>query len=620
MSRRTINDNSASVSLFPFLAVLLCTMGALLVVLVAVSRNARSSTRQVDSTTANSAADDPMQQQKLDQIRAYMSRVEEVRAEARLKLREEQLRITQIESHMRDLQQELQKLVYAAEELEALETEHTDDFKQAERERERLHQLIAEKEAAIDQMKQGATHRKRTYSLVPYEGPNGTTRRPLIVECCKEGIVLQPEGVVISRNDLQPPLGSGNALAAALRAARAHHIKQHPEDAQSRDTEPYPMLVIRPEGTELFGLARRAIEAADFDFGYEPVEAHWELNYGTPDPTLAWAEQQAIDQARARQEMLALAAPRAYRDSTLASSGRFESDDSTGGTMGRSMGRGGFPKSSLNFDLPMADEASLAAGHGAGAGAPGEGENYTDDAGTPLKDGRYGEISSGGGSTDSTSAAAGGASSQMAGNAPGGNANEPSGNSQRMPPGARVGQPSGANASSDRSSASQNANGATAGSQSGSALGGSPNDIDFNHQQQIEQNQEVVPNWSRPRPNTRAIAVRRPIRVIVRSDQVGLVSDEARAARSDLTGKTIKFEGDTIESMEEFVKAVEQQVDGWGIAGDNLYWKPILEIRPGPDGEQRAADMVRLLKNSDVEIQLPSTATNIPQGTPNATR
>ena len=41
MSRHRPVDNSATVSLFPFLAVLLCTMGALLVVLVAVSRSAR---------------------------------------------------------------------------------------------------------------------------------------------------------------------------------------------------------------------------------------------------------------------------------------------------------------------------------------------------------------------------------------------------------------------------------------------------------------------------------------------------------------------------------------------------------------------------------------------------
>ena len=45
MSRAKLVDNSATVSLFPFLAVLLCTMGALLVVLVAISRTARTCLR-----------------------------------------------------------------------------------------------------------------------------------------------------------------------------------------------------------------------------------------------------------------------------------------------------------------------------------------------------------------------------------------------------------------------------------------------------------------------------------------------------------------------------------------------------------------------------------------------
>ena len=58
--------------------------------------------------------------------------------------------------------------------------------------------------------------------------------------------------------------------------------------------------------------------------------------------------------------------------------------------------------------------------------------------------------------------------------------------------------------------------------------------------------------------------------------------------------------------MQEFVKAVEAQVDGWGIAGDNLYWRPVLEIQVGPDGQRRADDMARLLKNSDLEVQIPS--------------
>jgi hypothetical protein len=625
MSRRKPNDNSAAVSMFPFLAVLLCTMGALLVVLVAVSRSARvAALNAAQASQQAPAEEDPAVREKLAQIEQYVAKLEQLRAEAEAKLRNDQLRLGQMENHMRRLQDELLKLVHASMELDAMEAEHFDDRKQAERERERLQQLIAERQTAIDELKSGNATRKRTYSLVPYDGPNGTTRRPIIVECCKEGIVLQPEGTVIRRQDLQPPLGSGNALACALRAARDHYIQQHPQEGQARDTEPYPMLVIRPEGTELFGLARRAIEAADFDFGYEPVEAHWELDYGLPDPVLAKAEQQALEQARARQEMLAAAAPRAFHDPELSASGRFEYDAAPNEALGASIIRdGGGTNNRPTIVLPTVR----------GSGQSGQSSETTGgDSSEADMDGADGPRYAGGGRSrggaargpdDAASDIAGADQQQRAGNE--GDPNGPGGSSESVQQGAQPSSIAMAGAASGGSPGSESsdqgaASSSMSASQASAGSPGSPNDIDINQPQDSDPNQSVAPNWSKPRKNVRAVAVRRPIRVLVRADQIGLVSDESRGARADLAGKTIEFQGDTVESMEEFVKAVEAQVDTWGIAGDNLYWRPVLEIQVGPGGQRRADDMARLLKNSDVEIQLPSTATNLPQGAPSATR
>jgi len=626
MSRRKPNDNSASVSMFPFLAVLLCTMGALLVVLVAVSRSARvAALNAAQAHHQVPAEEDPAVREKLAQIQQYSAKLAQLRKEAEAKLREDQLRLSQMESHMRRLQDELQKLVHASMELDAMESEHFDDRKQAERERERLRQLIAERQTAIDDLKNGAATRKRKYSLVPYDGPNGTTRRPIIVECCKEGIVLQPEGTIIRRQDLQPPLGSGNALACALRAARDHYVQQHPQEGQTRDTEPYPMLVIRPEGTELFGLARRAIEAADFDFGYEPVESHWELDYGVPDPVLAKAEQQALEQARARQEMLAAAAPRAYRDPELGASGRFEYDAGPNEALGANIVRGGGTNSRPTIVVPTA-RGSNQSGQGSemgGSDATGSEAGGAD--GARYVGGGQSGGGSGGGASDNGTSAIAGADSQLQGADNEGDPNGAGGSPEPAPSGARPGQSAMAGAASGGSPDSESsgqANGVSSvsASQVGAGSAGSPNDIDINQPQDSDPNQRVAPNWSKPRKNVRAVAVRRPIRVFVREDQIGLVSDESRGARADLAGKTIQFHGDTIESIEEFVKAVEDHVDTWGIAGDNLYWRPVLEIQVGPGGQRRADDLARLLKNSDVEIQLPETATNLPQGAPRATR
>jgi hypothetical protein len=620
MSRRKPNDNSATVSLFPFLAVLLCTMGALLVVLVAVSRSARNSaTSEAQSTKVLAAAQvDPEAQKKLTDIADYAAKLNAVRAKMETKLRQDQLRLGQLESHMRQLQDELRRLVLAANELDALEIEHYDDHRQAQKEVERLNRLIAECETAIAALKNGGVKPKRNYALVPYEGPNGTFRRPIYIECCEEGLILQPEGVLITYEDLQPPLGSGNALAAALRAARDYYVQRNPEEGQSRDTEPYPMLLIRPNGLEFYSLARKAIDEGDFDFGFEPVEANWNVDFGAANPQLANVEQQAIEQARIRQKALAEAAPRAYSDAEFAVSRRFEHEDEANGPTGSNITRSTYARPSTDSTTTndsttdgdsstYGDRQSDASQSDANSQADGSPDRYA-----VRSPGGSGPGS--GGPHDATQIAPSGepASAESSD----GLGPSSSGNSSTPPPGDQSGQTATANSAGAASSPEN----PSAMRGTSSSFGGDDSGFSMTRSFTRSDKDKAVPNFSSPRKHSRAVAVRRPIRVVVREDQVGLVSDEARAARSDLTGKTIPFEGDTIESMQEFVKAVEEQVNGWGIAGDNLYWRPMLELQVGPDGQRRAEDMARLLKNSDLEVQIPSTATQIPQGAPSATR
>ena len=60
--------------------------------------------------------------------------------------------------------------------------------------------------------------------------------------------------------------------------------------------------------------------------------------------------------------------------------------------------------------------------------------------------------------------------------------------------------------------------------------------------------------------------------------------------------------------------ALETQIKDWGMAGRGLYWRPVLEVNIAPDGEQRAADITRLLKNSGIELRAASTIATQNQG------
>jgi hypothetical protein len=130
-------------------------------------------------------------------------------------------------------------------------------------------------------------------------------------------------------------------------------------------------------------------------------------------------------------------------------------------------------------------------------------------------------------------------------------------------------------------------------------------------------------DWALRNKSPRAVPVRRTIRIIVRQDQLTILPDGALPnpnATSGAPGRTVAMKGDTVQSIDKFVGQVRAEIDGWGLAGDNLYWRPILELTVGPDGQQRADDLRRLLSNSGLELGPSEVANETTQGKPNGTR
>ena len=105
----------------------------------------------------------------------------------------------------------------------------------------------------------------------------------------------------------------------------------------------------------------------------------------------------------------------------------------------------------------------------------------------------------------------------------------------------------------------------------------------------------------------------------VRNDKLTILPDAARMSAATAV-KVVPLPGDTVESLDEFVKQVREQIDSWGMAGNGLFWRPVILLNVGPDGQQRANDLARLLKNSGLEIRADETARNLPQGSSHETR
>jgi hypothetical protein len=115
-------------------------------------------------------------------------------------------------------------------------------------------------------------------------------------------------------------------------------------------------------------------------------------------------------------------------------------------------------------------------------------------------------------------------------------------------------------------------------------------------------------DWAVKQKPPRATGVRRTIRVVVSRDQLRILPEGATP--SSAGGKVIPMQGDTVQALDAFVQEVHGEIDGWGMAGKDLYWRPVIMLSVAPQGERRASDMERLLRNSGLELRTDEIANN----------
>ena len=127
-------------------------------------------------------------------------------------------------------------------------------------------------------------------------------------------------------------------------------------------------------------------------------------------------------------------------------------------------------------------------------------------------------------------------------------------------------------------------------------------------------------NWAVKKGGPGAVPIRRPIQVVVRENQLAMLPSRHALAGEAATGKVISLDQPMARISDEFVAALRDRVNGWGLAGSGLYWRPVLKLNVGPGAEQTATQIMRLLKDSGVEVSLPETARASEGATNNATR
>ena len=297
MSRR--RRRALSPSLFPFLAVLVCTLGTLILMLALVATGATTpiDAPQPDAQGHAAAQDNAARNDAAESLAAakQIAGEAEFRLTQLIEFRDAQTadaenrrgQLTHLESHTRQIQDQLQRLnaevVAALADSGASSGNANDDQKRLDD----LNTKIAAATESLADARQRIAAGRRRVVIVPHRGKNGTTRRPIYIECTADGVTIWPEGIDLSMDQLAAAAGNrntpdANALDVALRTARQHAMKSY-GDADP----PYPMLVVRPDGIDAYGIARTAMTDWDDQYGYELLPADVQLAFPAADPLLA---------------------------------------------------------------------------------------------------------------------------------------------------------------------------------------------------------------------------------------------------------------------------------------------------------------------------------------------
>ncbi len=139
--------------------------------------------------------------------------------------------------------------------------------------------------------------------FVPFDGQNGTTRRPIFIECTDRTIRFVAEGVELSPADVNGFTTEYNPILAGALALVGYH-KARAKSADAHE-EPYVLLIVRPEGSVAFYAVRQMLSPLKQSYGYELVEKDFSLRVPPSTPEAARLCREAVQRVLEQQELVA---------------------------------------------------------------------------------------------------------------------------------------------------------------------------------------------------------------------------------------------------------------------------------------------------------------------------
>jgi hypothetical protein len=105
-------------------------------------------------------------------------------------------------------------------------------------------------------------------------------------------------------------------------------------------------------------------------------------------------------------------------------------------------------------------------------------------------------------------------------------------------------------------------------------------------------------NWALKEATQYTTGLSRYVRIRCGADRFVLAAQPGLAKE-----RVIPITDSTQAATDQLVQAIWEFQESWGSAGEHGHWRPILQVRVVPGGEQRLSELKALLKNSGLVIE-----------------
>jgi len=334
MSRH--GQEARSVSLFPFLAVLICAMGALIFLLVVTTRRIRQQAiMQVQKVTVEEVADvdyfppvlfaaeieeqqevaprmivvenpvvipepEPQVINLAAEHEAKLNALALQKAKSLDDLKLQNLNLIRLKN---ELSQSENNLIRSKQQIRRLQEKDEDlvqKMNEVKQQNSRAAELLQEELRKLQEKKQSQKSARSKYSVIPYDGQTGTAKRPILIECTDQGLTFIPEGITLTPDDLKDFTPGYNPLLAGTQALFQYWKAKD----QKTNQEPYVLILVRPSGSVGYYVARKLLNNLKLDSGYELIDADWDFELPENDPSAEQVCQDAVDRVLSERQKL----------------------------------------------------------------------------------------------------------------------------------------------------------------------------------------------------------------------------------------------------------------------------------------------------------------------------